>query len=149
MLDILIDTREQIPWNFPEEAATVSRGMIPAGDYALKGDQFKFAIERKSLDDFVGTISSGWERFQAELARMIAFPAMVVIVEGNFAEINWRKYNHPDVGPAFICKRIAQLTFQGVSVLFCDNAVLAAGMCWRLLKERKAVLENGNPNRTN
>lgn len=141
MLQILIDTREQQPWHFPEDVAEVSRSCISAGDYALKGDQHRFAIERKSLDDFVGTISSGWERFEAELARMIAFPAMVIIVEGNFAEINHAHHNHPNIGAGFICKRIAQLTFMGASVLLCDNPTLAAGMCWRLLKERKAVLD--------
>ena len=140
MLEIVIDTREQTPWHFPEEAAQVSRGTINAGDYALRGDESKFAIERKSLDDFVGTVSSGWERFTAELDRMVLFPAQVVIVEGSFAEINHHQYNHPDVGPGFVTKQMAVLTLRGVSVLMCDNPILAAGMCWRILKERKAVL---------
>ena len=141
MLQIIIDTREQTPWHFPEGTAEVSRGCISAGDYAVKGDQFNFAIERKSLDDFVGTISTGWDRFQAELARMIGFPAMVVIVEGSFFEINHFHYNHPQVRPGFVCKQIALLTLQGVAVLFCDNPILAAGMCWRILLERKAAID--------
>ena len=124
----------------------MSRGCINAGDYAVKGDEDAFAVERKTLDDFMGTISTGWERFEAELSRMLLFPAQVVIVEGSFAEISYRQHNHTKITAGFACKRIAQLTLRGVSVLLCDNPILAAGMCWRILKERKAVLdgyENG------
>ena len=76
MLRIVIDTREQQPWHFPRHLAAVSRGTLSAGDYALEGDR-GFAIERKSLPDFVGTISSGWERFRRELERMPAGAARV------------------------------------------------------------------------
>jgi ERCC4-type nuclease len=88
MLKIIIDTREQSPWSFPPECAVTVRGTLSAGDYAIYGDD-SFAIERKSLDDFLGTISSGWERFQRELKRMesASFPARIIIVEGDFVSI--------------------------------------------------------------
>ena len=79
-LRIIIDTREQRPWRFPPEAAFVRRGTLSAGDYALEEDT-AFAIERKSLDDFIGTVSTGWERFQRELERMGGYAARCVIVE--------------------------------------------------------------------
>jgi len=138
---ITVDTREQTPWQFPPEYATTRRGALRAGDYALHNDA-GFAIERKSLDDLVGTLGSGWARFQRELDRMAGYPARVVLVEGSMLSIMHHDYNHPEMPPAFVCKRIAQLTMQGVAVLFADNETIAAGLCWRILKERQKELED-------
>jgi len=138
---ITVDTREQIPWVFPVEFATTRRAALRAGDYALLGDD-NFAIERKSLDDFVGTLGTGWERFQRELQRMDGWPAKVVLVEGSMLSIMHHDYNHPNMLPAFVCKRIAQLTMQGVAILFADNETIAAGLCWRILRERQKELED-------
>ena len=135
MLRIVIDTREQQPWHFPRHLAAVSRGTLSAGDYALEGDR-GFAIERKSLPDFVGTISSGWERFRRELERMPAGAARVVIVEGNATQVLRGEYNHPAVQPTFVFKRLAELVMQNVIVLFADNPPMAAGIAYKILKER-------------
>lgn len=141
ILNIVIDTREQTPWAFPENKAICERGTLKTGDYALKGDD-NFSIERKSMNDFIGTISTGWERFQAEIERMVYYPAAVVIVEGSFTDILNREYDHPDIQPGFVFKRIAELTMMQVSVLLCDNPISAAGMCYKILVERKKQLES-------
>jgi ERCC4-type nuclease len=140
-LSIIIDTREQRPWHFPEEAATTRRDTLTSGDYALEGDTW--AIERKSLDDFVGTITTGWKRFQNELERMAALgPTLppVVIVEGSMNDIIAHKYNHPVVRPKLVLSRIALLTLRGVHVILADNSVLAAVMAYELLKDRHEQL---------
>ena len=140
-ISIVIDTREQQPWSFSDIAET-SRGTLRAGDYALKNDT-GFAVERKSLDDFTGTLSSGWPAFCRELDRMAEdlYPARVIIVEGAWMDIVSHRYNHPEVKPPFILKRLAELTMDGVSVLFCDNPTAAAGLCWRILYERHLQME--------
>ncbi len=140
-ITITIDTREQQPWAFRDMADT-ERGTLSAGDYALKGDS-GFAVERKSLDDFTGTISTGWPVFLRELDRMDAsfFPAKPVIVEADWAQVINHAYNHPEVDPPFVLKRVAELTLRGVSVMFCSNPVSAAGLCWRILYERYLQLE--------
>lgn len=134
-LHIIVDTREQQPWVFPDELAVVERGTLHAGDYALNGDSL-FAIERKSLDDFLGTVSSGWDRFGRELERMAGHAARVVIVEGGIMRIVGGEHNHPCLTAKFIFKRIAQLTLHRVSVLFADNPVSAAGLAYSILRER-------------
>jgi hypothetical protein len=154
-LRIVIDTREQSPWAWdPSDAVTEVRALV-AGDYALASDcepvrgreslAVRFAVERKSLDDFLGTISAGWDRFQRELDRMSAFPARVVIVEGNFSECCFSggegcvippPHNHPALRPCFVGRRIAELTMMGVSVLFAGNADLASGLAYRVFRRR-------------
>ncbi len=155
-LHIIIDSREQSPWAWePSDATTEIRGLA-AGDYALATDTeavrgketlaVRFAIERKTLDDFLGTIAGGWDRFNRELERMIAFRARVVIVEGDFESccfvnggsgtIEPPSHSHPMLTPAFVARRVSELTMQGVSVLFAGNAMLAAGLAYRIFKRR-------------
>lgn len=148
---IIIDTREQRPWAFPEWIS-VRRGTLQQGDYALEGDP-NFAIERKSLDDFVGTLFSGWNRFRRELSRMVdnGFVARVVIVEADFESLMWRdggngdliapEHRHPRITPQAVAIRLAELTMMGVTVLFCSDPDHAAGMAYNLLMVRHAQIE--------
>ena len=147
MLRVVIDTREQRPWAFPPDLAEVSRGTLRTGDYALAGDD-AFAIERKSLDDFLGTISSGWERFLREIGRMegAGFAARCVIVEADFeaccfhqtaaGELVPPAHSHQQLSPRFVARRIAELSFMGVSVLFAGCADYAAALAYAHLCER-------------
>ena len=71
---IAIDTREQIPWEF--RCPTVA-AKIDSGDYSLFNAEagkpileHLVSIERKSLADFVGSITSGRERFEREILRL-------------------------------------------------------------------------------
>ncbi len=138
-LHIVIDTREQAPWHFPKETAEVSRHTLKTGDYALmiNGNiDTGFAVERKSLDDLVGTISSGSDRFARELSRMDGWPCKVVVVEGSDLNIVRREYNHPMVSPAYITSRIVQLAWGGVHVYMAGDPIRAAQIGWRHLLER-------------
>lgn len=144
---IIIDTREQRPWSFPPHI-NVEIGTLHTGDYALKGDEHNFAVERKSGDDFVGTVSVGWHRFVKELNRMDAanFVAKVIVVESDFDTFCFRlrqghiippDHEHTKCTPQFLMKRIAELTMRGVSVLFAVDAELASAVALRLFIERE------------
>ena len=147
---IVIDTREQRPWSFPPHIE-VEVGTLRTGDYALKNDE-QFAIERKSADDFVGTVSLGWHRFVKELNRMDAanFAAKVVIVECDFETFCFRirqgaiippDHEHTRCTPQFLMKRIAELTMRGISVIFAGNAELASAIALRIFIERERKLQ--------
>lgn len=155
-LEIVIDSNEQMPWAWDPSDAITEIHKLATADYALRQDcetvkgreayAVRFAIERKSLEDFLGTISAGWNRFQRELTRMESFPARVVIVEGNFAECCFSQgvdgdilpppHNHPALRPVFVARRISELTMAGVSVLFAGDAQLAAGLAYRIFRRR-------------
>ena len=143
---IIIDTREQRPWSFPENV-TVEVGTLRTGDYALKGDDH-FAVERKSADDFAGTLSTGWHRFCRELNRMdeAGFPAKVIIVECDFETFCYTVNNgailppdheHVYCTPQFMMKRIAELTMRGAAVIFAGNAEHASAVALRIFIERE------------
>ena len=143
---IVIDTREQRPWSFPPHI-DVETGTLHTGDYAIKGDEANFAVERKSGDDFVATVSSGWPRFCREIKRMeeARFAAKAVIVETDFETFCYRirqgvilppDHEHIRCTPQFLMKRIAQLTMRGVSVIFAGNADYGSAIALRLFYER-------------
>ena len=148
---IIIDTREQRPWAFPPYAIT-RVATLKQGDYALEGDE-RFAIERKSIDDFLGTVFSGWERFKRELERMARadFAARVIIVEADFHQLCFSvaengdllppEHRHFNITPQAVMGRIAELAFMGVEVLFCRDAGHAAMMAYFLLMKRLEELE--------
>jgi len=159
-LNIVIDTREGTPWGWPEHKATCTVKGLGAGDYALLEDTeavkgrktlaVRFAIERKGLDDFLGTIAGGWERFNRELIRMESFPARIVIVEGTFeqccftgegADFAAPDNNHPNLSPQFVGKRIAQLSLMNVSVVFAGDPQLAAALAYRIFVLRHEQLK--------
>jgi len=152
-LHIVIDTREKTPLHFEPWDATTSIGLLKQGDYAILGDT-QFAIERKSLDDFLGTVSTGWERFLREIGRMDAheFISMPILIEGDmetvcFAEFEGRivppRHRHFNLSPKFILKRIAELTMLGCAPLFSSNRDYAAALALSLLRLRNDMIEAG------
>lgn len=139
MINIVIDTREQSPWQFPEELAATSRATLHQGDYALAGDH-EFAIERKSVADFVGTIGRGWDRFCREFERMemAGFERRVIIVEGSILDLF--EYERTALGFRFMLMRVAQLVWMNIHVIFAGDAVHAAAVAYSILKRRKEQL---------
>jgi len=100
-LRVLVDTREQRPWAFDgsvmrllrEERSSAAvevvceRGTLDTGDYALVEAPELARIERKSLGDFVGSVTHDHARFMREMARMTAYPVRAVIVEADLAQV--------------------------------------------------------------
>ena len=164
-LRVVVDSREQTPWSWEPCDVVCTFAGLSAGDYALESDTqrvrgreslaVRFAIERKGLDDFLGTVSTGWDRFQRELIRMETFPAKVVIVEGNFKQccfqdrekpdqfgsmIDSPQHSHPALSPAFVARRIAELAMMNTCVIFAGDAQMAAALAYRVFL-RRAELE--------
>jgi len=80
-MTILVDTREQLPY-WPSNRAT-----LIVGDYTTKKLLNSFHIERKSLQDLYGTLTSGNNRFKYELFRAAYHSIKIeVYVEGSRAD---------------------------------------------------------------
>lgn len=85
-LEILIDTREQQPLNFPNSIES----KLDFGDYTAGGGKFSNTfIDRKAVGDFCSTFSGGVDRFRREMDRCVEFGAyMFVVVESSVDKIN-------------------------------------------------------------
>lgn len=66
-MNIIIDTREQKPLKFTGHETT--RRKLEEGDYATIESEDKIVIERKSVEDFYGSIIQGHARFKREILR--------------------------------------------------------------------------------
>lgn len=78
---ILVDTREQLPLNFNRETVVQT---LKFGDYAFSDERASCGahVERKSIGDFIGTLSGGYERFCREIERAgEAKSNLIVLVE--------------------------------------------------------------------
>ena len=81
-MEIIVDTREQAPFSFLgfPDVQTV-QGSLWVGDYSLVGLEFEVSCERKSLEDLVGCLTKGRERFEKELMRSTYLRSFAVVVE--------------------------------------------------------------------
>ena len=129
---IIIDSREQTPFKFPEGIETV-RGSLRTGDYSIEGLTNMVIVERKSLQDIVGCCGQHRDRFKNELHRMQGYKAKCVIVEASLRKLsggNWRGKMTPNQ----VLGAIASWRHRfGVEFIYADNAEHASAECYRFL----------------
>lgn len=138
---VLVDKREQRPWNMdplPTQSAT-----LQTGDYTLAALASEIAIERKSLDDLLGCIGTGRDRFERELDRLRAYPLRCVIVEANWGDIETGSYRskvNPNAAMGSICGWMSR----GIPFIFAGRSDRAAKLAGRMMflyaKKRYAEL---------
>lgn len=93
----LVDTREQRPVDLAP--LQTKRATLKTGDYSAEGYEDKIAIERKSIQDFVGCCGSSRKRFEANISRLRLFPFRAIVIEGDWATIELKQYRgqiHPN-----------------------------------------------------
>jgi ERCC4-type nuclease len=130
---ILVDSREKIPLSFdPAHAVTVRRALV-AGDYSLDGHETSVAVERKSLDDFVGSVVRGRERFLAELRRLEGYELACIVVEGSLEDVLAHRYRagvHPN---AVFGAALSIIVDHGIPIYFCGDRQIACAFVEGLL----------------
>lgn len=79
---LVVDSREQTELSFDKfrNINTVRKG-LKTGDYSIQGYEDQITFERKSVQDLVGTLTSGHTRFLREMERMRAFKAKYILIE--------------------------------------------------------------------
>lgn len=136
-LTLIVDTREQTPWTFGDDIATVRRG-LPSGDYAIEGHEAVAVVERKSLADFVGCCTAGRDRFVRELVRLREMPHAWVVVESDVANV-WAHTYRSMIQPEAVMGSVAAWTVRYVPILFASDRRCAADLAVRLLRQAVAA----------
>jgi hypothetical protein len=136
---IYIDTREQKPFKFdvPFEIKTLKFGDYALSDKKVSGNCY---IERKSLNDFIGTMSGGYDRFRREIERAITEDAyLVVLVERCIEEaMNFNKLPYVSskirATPEYIFNRVRSLNqdFKNIQFLFAKTKTEAMRLCKKI-----------------
>ena len=133
---IFIDSREQLPLDF--NCKSEVKG-LKFGDYSFydadkAGNTF---IERKSLNDFIGTLSGGYERFEREIIRAKEANAyLIILVEEDLSRAI--KFNIIDsvykkgvrITPEFVFHNVRELTqkYDHIQFLFIKDRASAPKM---------------------
>jgi len=159
-VSVVVDTREKDPWTFEGELPSnlhikkTYSDKLEAGDYTivgydLEGDDYGVVIERKnSLEEFIGNIGRGWDRFKVELEKMSKYRIAAIIIEDDLKD-SFAKYKSKkgygkyfNVSPNFIVKRISEIKSRyGVSTYFMSNKYFAQRLACNLFRD--AVILDG------
>jgi hypothetical protein len=129
-LTIVVDAHERYPYRFTHQQVTIERRALPCGDYAVEHDGTLLAsVERKSLDDLVGSVTSGRLRFA--LAELAALPRAAVVVEDRYSRV----FTTEHVRPASVLDGLAELQvrYPSVPIVFCETRPLAEEWTYRYL----------------
>jgi hypothetical protein len=109
-LRFIIDTREQNVLDFPNSQIQ----KLNYGDYSVEDNRYNTFIERKSLVDFIGTMSKGYERFKNELNRCVKDKGqLVVLIEEKYSNLLSFNYlphcRRIKATPDFVMHRVREL----------------------------------------
>jgi ERCC4-type nuclease len=129
-LTIVVDSHERYAYKFPgQQVVTVSRA-LPCGDYGLLvEDRLVASVERKSLADLVGSLTSGKLRFA--MAELAALPRAAVVVEDRYSAV----FKFERVRPSVIADGLAELQvrYPSVPIVFCETRQLSEEWTYRYL----------------
>lgn len=129
---IIIDTREQQPWNF--ESYTTAHKKLDTGDYSIEGLESILTIERKkSASEFATNIVES--RFKDVIMRLSQFKYSFLLLEFNLEDlliypigstVPKKMWDKVKITPAFLVKNILELQLNhNIKVIFCGNATSA------------------------
>ena len=141
MLRLTIDSREQRPLDFTGMDVAVSTGSLQTGDYSVVGLENLAAIERKSLDDLIGCLLSGRERFERELARGRGLELFAVVVESSWEDLCKHQYKSRMKPHAAAQSIFAFHVRYGTPFLFMGSRPAAAYAVYSLLQKYVAEKE--------
>ena len=122
MCCIAIDSREQEGYSFNRPMV---RKKLDAGDYSVLGMEHLVAVERKTLDDFVGTVIRARGRFYRELRRLGSYPRACVVVEADLADVLAGRYRGDAHPHSVLGSTLAIAVDFGIPVFFCSNRQIA------------------------
>jgi len=138
---IIIDTREQIPWEFKYHQT--SKKKLDTGDYAIEGLETILAIERKkSVAEIANNISE--KRFIDVLERLSKIPYKFILLEFSLDDV----YNFPigsdipkklwsklKISSKYLLKYLTEIQLNyGIHVIYCGDKTNAEKMAESIMK---------------
>ena len=123
---IITDSREQMPLKFAN--LPVESGTLYSGDYSIKGMEEVFVIERKTISDLVGSLTSGRDRFMNELHRLRGYRFRRLLIVGSRNEIETGSYRSRTKPRAVLASLAAVEARYDIPVIFSPTPHAAAAL---------------------
>ena len=142
---IVRDSREQLGYDFDRfEGVTVHRAALESGDYSLPGHEHLVAVERKELNDLIGCLTTGRERFKKELHRLRPYHLKAVVVEASMEDISRGRYKSQMAPQAALQSCMAFMVRYSIPFLFAGNRrggeYVTHGLLWKYQQELEKQL---------
>lgn len=138
-LEIIVDSHEHYPYRFAKQAVRTVAEALPCGDYGLVLEgRLIAAVERKSIADFISSLTGG--RLRYALGELAALPRAAVVVEDRYS----RLFKPGPVRPALIADGLAEchIRWPEVPIVFCETRPLAEEWTYRYLAAAQQWAEN-------
>jgi len=130
-LTVVIDSREQQPYSFSEQK-TVVQG-LSVGDYSLLHCEDSISIERKSVNDLIGSLTKGRRRFEKELKKGSQFTYFALAIEASLSDLVNGKYQSQMLSESAVQTLLSWSVKYGTHVFFCENREYAEQVTLSLL----------------
>lgn len=133
---VVCDSREQKPLDFTRwPDVNVVPGTLNVGDYSLCGLETICAVERKSADDLVSSLSHGRERFERELVRARGYELFVIVAECSLDDVAKHRYTSKMNPHSVLQSLFAYQCRYGVCTIWAGNRDGAAYVTYSLLQK--------------
>ncbi|MFP4363794.1 MAG: ERCC4 domain-containing protein [Spirochaetia bacterium] len=143
-LELIIDSAEKYPWNFPD--ADVRRDRLPAGDYALvEENRFIALVERKTFDNMVTDLYQSRILHQ-KLSELSSFPNPAMVIEAQYGDFLDNNKIGEKCSPGYLSRLLGELSVlhPGVQIIYAGNRKLGNTWTARFFSGiRKNYIEQG------
>jgi len=134
---IHVDTREKYAFRFAQRDVAIEHTALAAGDYGVRdGDRWVAVVERKGLEDLIGSLTNGTLAFQ--LAALAELPLAAVVVEGRYPKL----FEVPRATQGWLPDVLArlQIRYREIPIVFADSRKFAEEWTYRFLATALADL---------
>lgn len=135
--EIIIDTRENKLLKF-ECNKEIKK--LDVGDYSSNINPHNINVERKSIQDFLGSITSGFDRFSREMERAEKLGVYIIIlIESKISNLFGFKhlgYIHTEASADYVNKKMRDLLYKFPNIQICcvDGRIKASEFIINLYK---------------
>lgn len=127
-----VDTREQL--QFPLLGFAFIRKTLASGDYSIVGYEDRVTVERKSVSDLWGSMSTGRARFERCVRRMAELDRAAIVIEGSLTQAATQPSRVERTTPASVIGGLISWSVQhAIPVFFCDTREQAERVTVRFL----------------
>lgn len=138
---IIIDTREQTPWEF--DNYTTAHQKLDTGDYSISGLEKIFAIERKkSVSEIANNVTES--RFKDVLERLEKFQHKFILLEFTLnnvldypvgSTVPKKMWHTMKITGKYILKYLTEINIKyGIHTIYCGNRDNAEEMALSIMK---------------
>ena len=117
-MKIKVDTREQRPYQFESPSLV---GTVPVGDYSICGLENHISIERKEINDLIGCLTTGRERFERELHKGKALDYFALVIEASLSDLSNGAYRSKMLPKSAIQSLLAFSVRYRLPIFFCES----------------------------